>query len=236
MHTTRVVARYAETERRRLRPHLCGASGDATCCERNTRINACRQTVNEAAELDSVGDACVALNLKTSVALLVRTVMAVYDDKNSHGQFLAAVKELESRIMDEMDARLYFCLDDDSVRYYDAKNAFGDDVAAAFPSATLDIEEAGNCLALNRYTACVLHLMRAMEPVVYAVAKSIGLTYEFKGWDAVIRKMRTELEKSYPDMDDAFRGKKEFYSNVLDRLLATKDALRNPRHACTNAL
>ena len=77
--------------------------------------------------------------------------------------------------------------------------------------------------------------MRALEPVIYAVAKSIGVDYEFQGWDAVINKMRKELQKSYPDMEPIFQGKKEFYSNILDRLLATKDALRNPTmHARLN--
>src|ERR1700687_6353897 len=40
---------------------------------------------------------------------------------------------------------------------------FGYDVAKAFPRASDDILEATKCYALERYTASVFHLMRAIE-------------------------------------------------------------------------
>jgi hypothetical protein len=144
------------------------------------------------------------------------------------GKVRPLFNDLELRIYDGLRRETLFHLSSREAAFYDQKHAFGEDVSTAFPSAVIDIEEAGSCLALGRSTACVLHLMRAMEIVVHAVAQSIGVNYEFRGWDPVIKKMRSELEKSYPQMTPAFENKKEFYSNVLDRLLATKDAIRNP--------
>ncbi|HST51346.1 MAG TPA: hypothetical protein VLJ61_04985 [Pyrinomonadaceae bacterium] len=40
---------------------------------------------------------------------------------------------------------------------------FGQKVADRFPSASYDIAEASKCFALERNTACVMHLMRAAE-------------------------------------------------------------------------
>ena len=185
--------------------------------------------------IESVSGPLVELDLKISMAQLERIVFAVTDMGMKHGQFVDAVKELEVRIMDEMDGRLYLCLDPHLARYFDTRNLFGENVATAFPSAVVDIEEAGSCLALGRYTGCVLHLMRAMESAIHALAARIGVRYEYRGWDPVIKKMRSELEKKYEDMDPPFKGSKEYLGNALDRLTGVKEALRNPTmHARIN--
>jgi hypothetical protein len=135
---------------------------------------------------------------------------------------------LRERIMDELGARSMFYVEKGRARFFDVRNAFGEKVTEAFPTATIDIEEAGNCLALSRGTAAVMHLMRAMEFAIHALANRAGVVYEYRGWDPIIKKMRSELEKSYTDLDDNFKGNKQFFSNALDRLTGVKDALRNP--------
>ena len=50
------------------------------------------------------------------------------------------------------------------------------DVFNAFPSANNDILEASNCLALERGTATVMHLMRVAEVGLKALASALGVT------------------------------------------------------------
>ncbi len=69
-----------------------------------------------------------------------------------------------------------YVLDSDYSHLLDIrKPAFGDDVADKFPTITEDAEEAGKCLALRRPTACVLHLMRAMEAAVQTVCATLKI-------------------------------------------------------------
>jgi hypothetical protein len=88
-------------------------------------------------------------------------------------------------------------------------------VVEAFPSATTDILEAGNCFALARYTACVFHLMRVMEAGLKAIAKEMQVPYA-SNWGACI----SEIEKrSQAD---------EFSKNAILYLRSVKNAWRNP--------
>src|SRR4051812_27080864 len=63
--------------------------------------------------------------------------------------------------------------------------------------------------------------------VVHAVEKSIGIDYAFRGWEAVIKKTRLQLESNITAWSRLLLARK-FYANVLEGLLAVKDAIRNP--------
>jgi hypothetical protein len=69
------------------------------------------------------------------------------------------VQELcDVRLLRLNSERINYFLDDG-----DQTLPFGNEVAVAFPSATYDIREASNCFALERWPACVFHLMRTLE-------------------------------------------------------------------------
>ena len=59
--------------------------------------------------------------------------------------------------------------------YRPAEPLFGAAVEAKFPEMSEDISEAGKCLALNRATASVFHLMRIMEIAVQRFGDKIGV-------------------------------------------------------------
>jgi hypothetical protein len=87
-----------------------------------------------------------------------------------------AVRHLISRIQDELSSQWYFHLDQRDVPFYVNNHPFGPLVSGKFSSATEDIAEAGKCLALQRPTACVFHLMRVMERGVQALGKKLKVT------------------------------------------------------------
>lgn len=83
---------------------------------------------------------------------------------------------LKERILDELTKEFYFHVFRDDGSYYGQEAPFGDAVATKFGVATDDIEQAAKCLALRQPTACVFHLMRAMESVVRQLARKLKMT------------------------------------------------------------
>jgi hypothetical protein len=99
-----------------------------------------------------------------------------------------------------------------------------EDVTKRFPSATLDIEEMAKCYAFGRCTASVFHAMRVMEHGLVALAKFLGVPYEHKNWDPIIKKMRAEIEDYKAS---SFKGNLDFIRQAFERLTAVQLALRN---------
>ena len=105
----------------------------------------------------------------------------------------------------------------------------------AFPSTQKDVTAATDCYALEHYTACVFHLMRAAEIGLRAIAKERkvvlpkGKPLEWANWGEIydaIEKAKTEIAKTKP----AGNGKDQalgFYSGALGHLSAFKDQYRN---------
>jgi hypothetical protein len=173
---------------------------------------------------------CIALGLDSAIDQLNRVDTAFERSFPliTFGELDALETELANRITDELERALLLHVGPSVAKYYGLTSPFGEVVSVAFPDSIIDTEEAGNCLALGRDTACVMHLMRVMESGIAALAKSLNVAADFKTWDTVIKKLRAELEVSYPQMDPAMKGKRDFYAHSFDRLTAVKDALRNP--------
>src|SRR6266571_6806525 len=88
----------------------------------------------------------------------------------------AKAEHLRLRLYDELENEFYFQVSRQDVAIYDQKELFGPAVAKKFKNAATDIAKAGNCLALQEPTACVFHLMRAMEVAVRRLSKRLGIT------------------------------------------------------------
>ena len=116
--------------------------------------------------------------------------------------------------------------------FYQAKDLFGPEVSKQFQSALLDIEEAGNCYALNRNTACVFHLMRVMEVGLRALGKSLNNPNldpkRNPTWEAILRPCDDELKNPLKNRTSQWQSDELFFSNATANLRAVKDAWRNP--------
>src|ERR1700719_4665247 len=79
-------------------------------------------------------------------------------------------------------------------QYYEQTLLLGQSVFDAFPSANDDIYEAGMCLALERATACVMHLNRVLECGLLALARALGVEQQ-TDWGAYLRKIERTLDE-----------------------------------------
>lgn len=65
---------------------------------------------------------------------------------------------------------------------------------AAFPSSEIDIGEAARCLAMRRHTACVMHLMRALEIPLQVLAHSCGVGAN-ANWNTMLNQIEAQTRQ-----------------------------------------
>jgi hypothetical protein len=142
------------------------------------------------------------------------------------------VRELDHSIDREMEDNLFMYIPTADAEYYNQPSLFGERVNLCFPSAANDIREAGDCYAAGRSTACVFHLMRAIEVGLRAMGQSLGdPNFDPRRnptWEAILKPCDDELKKSFDKRSHQWRQENEFFSNATANLRAVKDAWRNP--------
>lgn len=128
---------------------------------------------------------------------------------------------------DELDGRKIFAMTPQYAHYHSPEEPlFGQRVFAAFPDANNDIAEAGKCLALGCGTACVMHLMRALEVALKAVAKEFGIE-DKNDWGTYLREIEKEL-KAHETAGKKRSADEQFYADASAQLGNLKVAYRNP--------
>lgn len=112
--------------------------------------------------LKHIRSECETLGFAFSVLQLDRMIDS-FQAPPTRAEFSRMVGEFNRRVIDEASSTLFFQVPARDAQLYEANFLFGDMVAVRFPSLSWEIAEAGKCLALERNTACVFHLMRVVE-------------------------------------------------------------------------
>ncbi len=141
-------------------------------------------------------------------------------------------RHLRERLQDELGNEYYFQIRREHVQFYDQVQLFGEKVTKAFPDATSDIRDAGNCLALEQPIATIFHLMRAVEIAINKLAKRRQLTVNPRDtWGLILNNLTASIQKM-PDKTAAQKAKKERWSELRTALFHLKEAWRdNSLHA-----
>src|ERR1022692_1963559 len=112
------------------------------------------------------------------------------------------------------------------------EDLFGRRACEAFPSTLIDLEEASRCLAANRHTASVFHLMRVLEVALRELGRSLNdPTLDPKtnpSWERILHRCDVELAKSFTQRCAEWQADPGFYSEATANLRAVKVAWRNP--------
>lgn len=143
----------------------------------------------------------------------------------SLGPLVEAAAALIGSFHDEMEARLIFVMPPRHGAFYTDEPLFGPDVENAFPSSAPEITEAGKCRALGRWTASVMHLMRALEPALLALQDAVQVNVPKEQWDQIINqvdsKIREITKRSHGKADE------QWYSEAASHFRLIKNAWRN---------
>jgi hypothetical protein len=114
-----------------------------------------------------------------------------------------AFEKLRETMSYQLNDVMFLHILPENIKYYDERQLFKSEpfkpyVKDKFPITIRDIEEAGKCFALGRYTGCVFHLMRVAEIGLRALARDRRIKFdkkspiELKQWKEIFDKLENE--------------------------------------------
>ena len=139
-------------------------------------------------ELEKFSAGTMMLQADSSHLHCLRIIEQLESPTVTYGEILQPLEELANRFQDDLLPKSLFVLKREDQDLFDnGVSLIGESVAAAFPSTIPDIEEAGKCLALDRPTAAVFHLMRALEVPLKLLAEKLSPNDPKPNWDPILR-------------------------------------------------
>lgn len=169
-------------------------------------------------KLSRLASMCRDCDLTFTAILLERYGAAYHNSVPRSGELERAIHECIHRLRDELQEPRFYAIAPsklDFVRPYTP--FFPYEVTGAFPTANKDLSEAALCYAFERNTACVFHLMRALEIALKAFAEKLGAEFELKNWGSILSSIGQRLDKSRNSED----------AEILVHLRNIKNAWRN---------
>ncbi len=145
---------------------------------------------------------------------------------STYEELLRCAKQAVQVVLWELDKRMFYGPMRQLEKYYDQQELFGKEVFDNFPSANNDISEAGTCLALERGTACVMHLMRVSEVGLKALAGAVGVGLQHD-WGSYLREIDKALAAKMK-ASGARSADEQFYAEAAISIDNVRRAWRNP--------
>lgn len=148
----------------------------------------------------------------------------------------SAIDAIKHCIFRELSSRKFLFIPSTEAEYYDHAELFGTEVSERFPTANKEITSAGNCYATGNYTACVFHLMRAVEIGARCMVAALkvqshlnGVPVELCEWGTLAAALQKGVDALSVGSrtDKRKKEKHEFYSHALASFRNFKDAWRN---------
>jgi hypothetical protein len=200
--------------------------------EFSTAERIARQSASEIAaehvnnSLADIRKQCIALGLKFSIQFIDRMMKHVYQYPSKEAA--NDIHVLQTRIDDELKSKKFIAIPFAKVRYFENKELFGPAVNHAFPNAIEDIDEALRCFAVERWTACVFHLMRVMEIGVKTFGKHLRIREKLlnKPWGNILIAVDKKLNSIVPNTAKK-KAIKVACAEAAAYLHHVKDAWRN---------
>lgn len=115
-------------------------------------------------------------------------------DHHRLARMVALSEQLLQVYGDELNAQKLLPLSPWAERLLSEEPQFGPAVAHSFPSAEFDIQEAAKCLAFDRATASVMHLMRVMELGLRVLAKHYGVEAD-ASWNKTLNQIEAKIRE-----------------------------------------
>lgn len=155
---------------------------------------------------------CDELGLQDTSEYLARLMKDLRSFPNA-GNYSRSIVELQSRLAQELSHHVFMRIE--SPQYYGKSPRFAQMVTEIYPEIAHDVVEAGNCLAMDRGTACVFHLMRIIEFGLQRIGGRLKIEkIHNKNWQQVLSQISVAVSRM-PESTTALRKKKEGYTEVV---------------------
>lgn len=140
--------------------------------------------------------------------------------------------ELQGNVQHHLTRDLFLCIQKPKIDYISRpREIFGEQVFDSFPSSTYDLLESSRCFALDRWTASVFHLMRALETGLTALGSIFNVSLARTNWAPAIEEIEKKIRDMHKDpiwkvLPDC-KEQQEFYAQAASHFGVLKDAWRN---------
>jgi hypothetical protein len=190
--------------------------------------------------VEALDQLCRAAHFSNAAATIQTTLRWLSSERQVNAAKAREIEHLLAVVHGEFEARQFFHLSNDRAKYFNAVRLFGEEVDSAFPYARDDIREAGNCMATERNTAAVFHLMRVVEWGLRALCGSLGMRQvrrskrshiplAWADWETLLNQLQPRIESRINKLKRGARrqAEQEFYYPILQDIRGIKDAWRN---------
>jgi hypothetical protein len=141
------------------------------------------------------------------------------EEHSQHMLLLSYVQKMTERLRDELEPKLFLYVDSHDL-FEQPTPPFGEAVSQKFPSALPEIEEAGKCLALQRPTASVMHLMRVLELGLHSLADTFNISFANANWQTIIDQIGKQVRQiSLASHGVDWKVEQQFYSEATAHFL-----------------
>jgi hypothetical protein len=142
------------------------------------------------------------------------------------------IREIVTSLRREAKTRLFLVIAAEHQRFYEPPGfLFTPEVDVNFGSIRYDLTEAGKCLALERSTAAVYHLVRCLEAGLRALARCLGIPDPVKGydqsWGRVLESIKAKIEERWPTAATRLSGEGQVFASLYGSLAAIKSPYRD---------
>jgi hypothetical protein len=176
---------------------------------------------------------CDSIGLRLAAKFIARTLEGLTSGSLTLKEWQNSIPELQHRIRDEMEDKLFMYLPPERAERYDQKELLGNSVNAKFPGIQYDAVEAGNCYACGRSTAVVFHLMRIMEIGVQEFGSKLGVPLVGeKNWQVILDGVNAAIKK-LPPKDPKTIEFSEISANLYSVKLAWRNEVMHPKDTYT---
>jgi hypothetical protein len=154
-------------------------------------------------------------------------------DELEHHQLLTVLAELEANLQIELQAWLFFSVRPDKRAFYESPaHYFGGNVVTLYSDSEVDLKAAGRCFALDEWTACVFHLMRAVEMALHKWANQLGAVQKVPVTEANWQEIIDGAHKALKEIEALPRSKErasdlEYFGETTAQFSSFKNAWRN---------
>jgi hypothetical protein len=171
---------------------------------------------------------CEEIDMPITCARIDRFFSDAQKQEMSLDDMRYALKDIQLRVWDELNARLFLSLRGEAQHFYATPLRDWESTIERFPSIKDDVEESGKCYALERYGGCIFHLMRITEAVVIEIGRLVDPNDHKPQFGSVLRKIDNLIQKTkWPDWPESSKPHQQFFADVLPRLYAVKDSWRD---------
>ncbi|MFN2513243.1 MAG: hypothetical protein ABR568_17700 [Pyrinomonadaceae bacterium] len=182
--------------------------------------------------LNTLKEICKSNGLDTSASLIedaLGMVTATETWKPTRGILEAQLNAVRDTVYAEVRGHVFLRITKGDQQLYEQDDPFGEQVASNFSDAKYDIGEASKCLALNRGTACVTHLMRALELGLNSLANHFQVSFTHVNWNQVIEQIENKIKAidKDPNKPTTWKDDRKFYSEAANQFRFFKDSWRN---------